>query len=103
MREKINEWEEQENQRAIQKALYNHVSQSKLSGDFQDHPVNPDVVNLLRKMDSSIANDDEQRLQQQLDVNISKFDLNRDNLNQNSGDLSISPKSQARRASMQNT
>ena len=53
MREKINEWEEQENQRAVQRALYNHMSASKLHGDFMDQPpVNADVVNLLRQYDS---------------------------------------------------
>lgn len=63
MREKINEWEEQENQRAIQKALYHHVSRSQLAGDYTDHPVNPDVVNLLRKMDSSVIDENNQTLQ----------------------------------------
>ena len=85
MREKINEWEELENQRAIQKALYHHVSISQLVGDYSDHPVNPDVVNLLRLMEA--VDENNQTLQQNLDANFSKFDLNKDNINQNSGDL----------------
>lgn len=42
---------------------------------------------MLRKMDSSIGIDENPTIQQQLDGNITKFDLDKDNINQVSGDI----------------
>ena len=71
MRLKIARWEEKEKTRAIQKALYHHLSRDNLAGDYQDHEVNPEVVNMLSKME---INRDSQVLEQNyLDMDLSKL------------------------------
>jgi hypothetical protein len=57
MKVKIKKLEDGVKQRAIQKALFHHLSRDQLAGDFTDHEINPEVVNMLRKFDSTIVDE----------------------------------------------
>ena len=53
LREKIKVWEGKEQKRAIQKAIYNQLSKDQLSGDYMSNEINPEVVDMLRKIESN--------------------------------------------------
>lgn len=59
-----------------------------MQGDFTDHEIDPGVINMLRKMDSSIGLEESRIIEQNLDAPLGRFiELNKMSLNQRSGDL----------------
>ena len=64
MRQKIKQWEALEKQKAIQKALYHHLSKDNLNSalndfsDYADREVDPEVAKILRKFDTNMAIED---------------------------------------------